>query len=79
MICSYECTYCKDCVQLIEDVCPNCGGNFQPRPIRPAHEWKPGVYLGKQPATTVVTHKPTDLLAHRAMVDRIGRIAPEQR
>nr|WP_282040993.1 DUF1272 domain-containing protein [Winogradskyella flava] len=36
MICSFECTYCKTCAQeLFENVCPSCGGNFQPRPIRP--------------------------------------------
>ncbi|MFD2587446.1 DUF1272 domain-containing protein [Croceitalea marina] len=35
MICSFECTYCADCVTLFENVCPSCGGNFQPRPIRP--------------------------------------------
>ncbi len=36
MICSFECTYCRDCaLELFENVCPSCGGNFQPRPIRP--------------------------------------------
>ncbi|MDG1133443.1 MAG: DUF1272 domain-containing protein [Pseudomonadales bacterium] len=33
-ICSFECTFCQDCLeQLVK--CPNCGGNFVPRPIRP--------------------------------------------
>ncbi|NNE15372.1 MAG: DUF1272 domain-containing protein, partial [Saprospiraceae bacterium] len=37
MICTFECTYCKDCVQdVLQDVCPNCGGNFVERPIRPS-------------------------------------------
>jgi len=36
MICTYECTWCADCVHLcLGDVCPNCGGNLVPRPIRP--------------------------------------------
>jgi hypothetical protein len=36
MICSFECTFCRDCVEKkLNHVCPNCGGNFQPRPIRP--------------------------------------------
>ena len=27
MICSYECTFCRDCVvDVLDDVCPNCGG-----------------------------------------------------
>lgn len=47
MICTFECTFCKSCVQgVLAGVCPNCGGNFQPRPIRP-----PGK-LQKNPAST---------------------------
>ena len=46
-ICTYECTFCADCVeQRLGGVCPNCGGNFQPRPIRPAR------LLLKDPAST---------------------------
>ncbi|MDN2581776.1 DUF1272 domain-containing protein [Aquibium sp. ELW1220] len=37
MICSFECTFCADCAQgLLAGACPNCGGGFVPRPIRPA-------------------------------------------
>jgi hypothetical protein len=37
MICSFECTFCKDCVEgPLNGICPNCGGEFQKRPIRPA-------------------------------------------
>ena len=37
MICTFECTFCKDCVDSkLQGVCPNCGGNFAARPIRPA-------------------------------------------
>jgi hypothetical protein len=37
MICTFECTFCRDCVDTrLKGVCPNCGGNFAPRPIRPA-------------------------------------------
>ncbi len=36
MICSFECTFCKDCVEnILENVCPNCGGGFEKRPVRP--------------------------------------------
>lgn len=36
-ICTFECTFCAQCVdERLGGVCPNCGGNFQPRPIRPA-------------------------------------------
>ncbi len=35
MICSYECTFCVDCVEnILKSTCPNCGGEFQKRPIR---------------------------------------------
>jgi hypothetical protein len=52
-ICTYECTFCADCVgTVLFNVCPNCGGGFTPRPIRPATEWRSGVCRGKQPAST---------------------------
>ena len=39
-ICSYECTFCADCVDtVLGNVCPNCGGGFVPRPIRPVTNW----------------------------------------
>jgi uncharacterized protein len=37
MICSFECTFCKNCVDdIFHQVCPNCGGGFEKRPTRPA-------------------------------------------
>ncbi|MDW3221264.1 MAG: DUF1272 domain-containing protein [Acidimicrobiales bacterium] len=39
-ICTFECTWCADCIDGPDSehrgVCPNCGGNVVPRPIRPA-------------------------------------------
>ncbi len=36
MICSFECTFCATCVtEQLRGVCPNCGGGFAARPIRP--------------------------------------------
>ncbi|MBO8142932.1 MAG: DUF1272 domain-containing protein [Firmicutes bacterium] len=36
MICTFECTFCRRCVDgVFRGVCPNCGGNFESRPIRP--------------------------------------------
>jgi hypothetical protein len=56
-ICSYECTFCADCVEnVLLNVCPNCGGGFAPRPVRPATEWRPGVSLAKQPASAERVH-----------------------
>jgi uncharacterized protein len=55
-ICSYECTFCARCVEtVLHNVCPNCGGGFEPRPIRPGREWRPGVSRAKHlPSTTRV-------------------------
>jgi hypothetical protein len=39
VICSFECTFCRDCADnKLGGRCPNCGGNFVPRPIRPADQ-----------------------------------------
>lgn len=36
-ICTFECTFCESCAKGVHsDVCPNCGGNFTLRPVRPA-------------------------------------------
>ncbi|TAM91756.1 MAG: DUF1272 domain-containing protein [Rhodanobacteraceae bacterium] len=34
-ICVYECTFCTECADLLQQVCPNCGGELVRRP-RPA-------------------------------------------
>jgi hypothetical protein len=49
-ICSYECTFCADCVErVLRDVCPNCGGGFERRPVRPARAWREGTGLLNDP------------------------------
>jgi uncharacterized protein len=36
-ICTFECTYCAPCaLDVLAGVCPACGGNLTPRPVRPA-------------------------------------------
>ena len=58
-ICSYECTYCAACVEtVLHDVCPTCGGNFAPRPIRPKVNHRKGKRLGLEnhPASTERVH-----------------------
>lgn len=38
LICTFECTFCMACVETVfKGVCPDCGGGFEKRPIRPAH------------------------------------------
>jgi hypothetical protein len=77
-ICSFECTFCAKCVdEVLHNVCPNCGGGFVPRPVRPANDWKGGNYLGRYPASTQVRHRPVDLEAHAELIRQIGaRAAP---
>lgn len=79
-ICSYECTFCSGCVEgHLKNVCPNCGGGFQVRPIRPAHAWRPGVSREHQePATERRNLKyPKDNIA--ALVERLCNIQPHER
>ncbi|WP_420797879.1 DUF1272 domain-containing protein [Hyphococcus flavus] len=46
-ICTFECTFCPGCVHgVLDGVCPNCGGNFEKRPVRPQ------ALLKKFPAST---------------------------
>jgi hypothetical protein len=53
MICSYECTFCAQCVEnILENVCPNCGGGFEKRPTRPHSQ------LTKYPASNDKVFKP---------------------
>ncbi|HQO29955.1 MAG TPA: DUF1272 domain-containing protein, partial [Accumulibacter sp.] len=36
-ICSFECTFCAACAERpLAGRCPNCGGDLQRRPTRPA-------------------------------------------
>jgi len=53
VICSFECTFCTRCAEtVLAGRCPNCGGGFVPRPIRPSAE------LARHPASTVRVFKP---------------------
>lgn len=80
MICSYECTFCADCVETkLHNVCPNCGGGFTQRPIRPATEWRPGLSVAKRPASDKrvhLTRSLEDIAVHSA---RIKDIPPGER
>ncbi len=79
-ICSYECTFCADCVEnVIGNVCPNCGGGFERRPIRPARNWKGDNCLVNDPASTRVKHRPVDPVAHEVFAAPIRAIPPERR
>lgn len=80
MICSFECTFCRNCVDtVLENVCPNCGGGFCARPIRPSHPWKGNNYLGGAPASQQPIRKAVDPAAHQVFAAGIKGIPPERR
>lgn len=79
-ICSFECTFCLSCADtVLGNVCPNCGGGFVPRPIRPSRNWKGDNCLGKYPASAKVKHRPVALEAHERFAAPIRGLAPERR
>ena len=45
-ICSFECTFCAECADLLDERCPNCGGELLDRPTRI------GKRLAANPAST---------------------------
>ena len=56
-ICSYECTFCASCVDdPLNNVCPNCGGGFAIRPLRPKSQHRAGISLDHQPASAQKVH-----------------------
>jgi len=80
MICTYECTFCKQCVdEILENVCPNCGGGFCSRPVRPSKDLKDGNYLGNHPASATVKHRPVDVEQHKKFAENIKDIPPYSR
>ena len=79
-ICSYECTFCADCVDgLLQNVCPNCGGGFSPRPIRPRAEHRDGVGLGAHPPSAERVHTPYTRDAIETFVVALKDIPPAAR
>jgi hypothetical protein len=79
MICSFECTFCSACVERLANVCPNCGGGFTPRPVRPARNWRGGNFLSAYPASTVGRHLPVDLADHQRFAATLRSIDPRER
>lgn len=66
MICTFECTFCSDCVKnVLKHVCPNCGGGFEKRPVRPKN------LLEKYPTSTKVVFKPVDVEEHLKKIKEI--------
>ncbi len=74
MICTFECTFCSECVeQVLHNVCPNCGGGFEKRPVRPSD------HLKKNPPGEQVVYKPVDPAKMQELIKRFGEVKPEKR
>jgi uncharacterized protein len=78
-ICTYECTFCPACADELENVCPNCGGGFVPRPIRPQRAWRDGTGLVNDPPVTrrrSLSHRPEQIAA---LQRELRSVAPRDR
>ncbi|WP_298778307.1 DUF1272 domain-containing protein [uncultured Polaribacter sp.] len=74
MICSFECTYCKTCaLEVFDNVCPSCIGNFVERPIRPLK------MIVKYPASTKIIFKPKNLEISKMNSEQYKNITPQKR
>jgi uncharacterized protein len=79
-ICSYECTFCATCVEtVLHDVCPNCGGGFEPRPVRPRRAWRDGTGLEHDPPGERRRHTPYSREELAAFAEPIRGIQPRDR
>ncbi|WP_419908763.1 DUF1272 domain-containing protein [Hoeflea sp.] len=80
MICTYECTFCADCAQnVLFNVCPNCGGGFEKRPVRPKAAHRPGTGLSNAPASRKRVHLKYDRGDVRDFVEKLRNIPPRER
>lgn len=74
MICTFECTFCIDCVtNTLHNVCPNCGGGLEKRPTRPSK------LLEKYPASTKTVWQPIDSEKFKEMLDQYKDKTPHDR
>ena len=77
MICSYECTFCADCAErVLFNICPNCGGGFEARPVRPITQWREGLSRQHQQPSNERVHKPADPDEHAVFAAQIGATPP---
>jgi hypothetical protein len=74
MICTFECTFCRDCVEnILFNVCPNCGGGLEKRPTRPK------TLLAKYPPKIEEWRQPIDAEKFELVLEKYRDIEPHQR
>ncbi|WP_108869161.1 DUF1272 domain-containing protein [Aquimarina aquimarini] len=79
MICTFECTYCTNCVDtILYNVCPNCGGGFEKRPTRPTNCFT-GACIEKYPTSTKIVHKPINKSKFEKVLEVFININPRKR
>ncbi|NQY54311.1 MAG: DUF1272 domain-containing protein [Campylobacteraceae bacterium] len=80
MICTYECTFCEDCVNnILNNVCPNCGGGFMQRPVRPKNNLKNNNYLSNNPSGVKKYFFPVNLDEHKIFSNKLKNIPAHKR
>ena len=80
MICSYECTFCALCVNdILGNVCPNCGGGFVPRPIRPKVARRTGLSINHQTASAERVHTKYSIEELKSFSANVKHIKAEDR
>ena len=81
-ICSYECTYCADCVEtVLFNVCATCGGGLSARPIRPKNSWQTNSELGLSVRPASQTRRVSKFTRSEIeeMVEKLRAFNPEER
>lgn len=74
MICAFECTFCQECVEsVLQNVCPNCGGGFEKRPILRR------AYLSRYPPSETKIFKPVNQTEFQRKLLRFKDIKPSER
>lgn len=79
MICTFECTFCAQCVtKVLENVCPNCGGGFERRPTRPSQCITENC-IDKFPAGTGKKFRPVDFVKFKPLKEHFAKVNPRMR
>lgn len=74
MICTFECTFCRACVEnVLQNVCPNCGGGLEKRPTRPR------ALLTKYPPKTEKLLKSVNPDEFASVLEKYRGIEPHRR
>ncbi len=74
MICTFDCTFCKTCVDtILENVCPNCGGGLVHRPTRPSY------HMEKHPVRADKVFKPINMDTFVPIRERLKSVPPNER